>query len=85
MIYPNRKGWPITNTKKNPGKIRMMQKGRMVAVQWTDKRLVNILSTNTDPKKDGDSKEKDKALSGAGLSTQACGTIQFSHVWCQPE
>ena len=28
----------------------MRQKGRMVAVQWTDKRRVNILSTKADPK-----------------------------------
>ncbi|GFO07145.1 PiggyBac transposable element-derived protein 4-like [Plakobranchus ocellatus] len=51
-IRPNRKGWPMPNTKQKPGKVRnrMMQKGRMVAVQWTDKRQVNILSANADPK-----------------------------------
>ena len=28
----------------------MQQKGQLVAVQWTDKRQVNVLSTNADPK-----------------------------------
>ncbi|GFO33877.1 PiggyBac transposable element-derived protein 4-like [Plakobranchus ocellatus] len=43
-IRPNRKGWLMPNTKQKPGEVRM------VAVQWTDKRQVNILSTNADPK-----------------------------------
>ncbi|KAK3764943.1 hypothetical protein RRG08_045745 [Elysia crispata] len=49
-IRTNRKGWPLPSSKQKPGEVRMRQKGRMVAVQWTDKRQVNILSTNADPK-----------------------------------
>ncbi|KAK3767263.1 hypothetical protein RRG08_061679 [Elysia crispata] len=41
---------PKHNLSQKPGEVRMRQKGRMVAVQWTDKRRVNILSTKADPK-----------------------------------
>lgn len=49
-IRPNRKGWPLPNTKQKPGEVRMLQKGNIVAVHWTDQRQVNVLSTSADPK-----------------------------------
>ncbi|GFS10706.1 PiggyBac transposable element-derived protein 4-like [Elysia marginata] len=49
-IRPNRKGWPLPSQKQKPGEVKMKQKGQLVAVQWTDKRQVNILSNNSDPK-----------------------------------
>ena len=49
-IRTSRKGWPLPSSKQKPGEVRMRQKGRMIAVQWTDKRRVNILSTNADSK-----------------------------------
>ena len=48
-------GGPRTHTGagslvKKPGEVKMQQKSQLVAVQWTDKRQVNVLSTNADPK-----------------------------------
>ncbi|KAK6962850.1 piggyBac transposable element-derived protein 3 [Biomphalaria glabrata] len=49
-IRPNRKGWPYEKVKKAPkGQCLMKQKGMLVATQWTDKRQVNLLSSNADP------------------------------------
>ncbi|GFO39554.1 PiggyBac transposable element-derived protein 4-like [Plakobranchus ocellatus] len=49
-VRPNRKGWSFPSSKQKAGEIKMKKKGVMVAVQWTDKRQVNVLSTNSDPK-----------------------------------
>ena len=49
-IRPNRKEWPLPkDTKQKAGEVKMKQKGNLVAVQWTDKRQVNVLSTCCDP------------------------------------
>ena len=51
-IRTNRKGWPDQlkgKKKKTVGETKMLQQGNLVACQWTDKRVVNILSTNTNP------------------------------------
>ena len=48
-IRPNRKGWPMKKSKQKKGEFKMQQKGLLVACQWTDKRQVNMLSTNSNP------------------------------------
>uniref|UniRef100_A0A2C9KGK8 PiggyBac transposable element-derived protein domain-containing protein n=1 Tax=Biomphalaria glabrata TaxID=6526 RepID=A0A2C9KGK8_BIOGL len=48
-IRARRKGWPLPKSKQKKGDLKMRQKGLIVATQWTDKRQVNILSTNSDP------------------------------------
>ena len=48
-IRPNRKGWPLPKYKQRKGHATFMQRGLVVAVQWTDKRQVNVISTQFDP------------------------------------
>uniref|UniRef100_A0A2C9K0R4 PiggyBac transposable element-derived protein domain-containing protein n=1 Tax=Biomphalaria glabrata TaxID=6526 RepID=A0A2C9K0R4_BIOGL len=48
-IGAHRKGWPLPKSKQKKGDLKMRQKGLIVATQWTDKRQVNILSTNSNP------------------------------------
>ena len=43
---PNHKGWPLPKSKQKKGECSFLQDGNLVATQWTDKRQVNILSTN---------------------------------------
>ena len=54
-IRTNRKGWPVKlrgKKKKVVGAVEMYQQGNLVACQWTEKRVVNILSTNCNPSMD---------------------------------
>jgi hypothetical protein len=54
----NRKNWPIefrkpTVLKLKRGESRKMQHEDVTAVVWQDKRVVLLLSTNSDPRTDG--------------------------------
>jgi len=54
----NRKNWPTefrkpTVLKLKRGESRKMQHEDVTAVGWQDKRVVLILSTNSDPRTDG--------------------------------
>ena len=43
---PNRKGWPMKGeTKQKKGEVKFLQNGNVVGTQWTDKRIVRMLST----------------------------------------
>lgn len=49
-VRPSRKGWPFPAKRKmNKGTVQMKQKGNVVALQWMDKRLVNVVSTCSQP------------------------------------
>ena len=47
-IRTNRKGWPLRKKKMKGGELRFLQKGRLLATTWCDKRQVSILSTNVE-------------------------------------
>ena len=54
----NRKNWPTefrkpTVLKLKRGESRKMQHEDVMAVMWQDKRVVHLLSTNSDPRTDG--------------------------------